>query len=310
MPKNKLTIDEQINHMNNEKGIMFNIVDKESAKEFLINNNYYFKIKSYTKNYEKHLCGKNKGKYIHLEFAYLQDLSTIDMYLRKFIMRMSLDIEHYLKVQLLRDFMNNSEENGYDIVNIFLDENDYIKSNINQKGKNSACTDLVKKYNDKFAIWNIVEVLSFGDFIKLYEIYYKKYNSDDSMANYLWSIKFLRNAAAHNNCLLNSLMKPYNINFSINKEINTFVSKIPGISKTTRINKLKNPVVHDFIVSLFVLNKIVTSKKIKYYTMKDIKDLIDGRFIDHKEYYKYNNCIVSYYKFVKIIVDYFYELCI
>ena len=309
MSKNKLTIDEQIEHMKN-KGIMFNIVDEKSAKEFLTYNNYYFKIKSYAKNYEKQLCGKNKGKYINLEFAYLQDLSTIDMYLRKFIIRMSLDIEHYLKVQLLRDFMNNSEENGYNIVNDFLYENEYVKDNIIKKGKNSARTDLVNKYTGKFAIWNIVEVLSFGDFIKLYEIYYNKYPSKYSMANYLWSVKFLRNAAAHNNCLLNSLRKPYNIEFSINKEVNTFVSKIPGIKKTTRVNKLKNPVVHDFVVSLYVLNKIVTSNKIKYHTMKDIKELIDGRFVEHKEYYKCNNCITSYYKFVKIIVDFFYELSI
>jgi len=91
---------------------------------------------------------------------------------------------------------------------------------------------------------------------------------------------------------------------------NTFVSKIPGIKKTTRVNKLKNPVVHDFVVSLYVLNKIVTSNKIKYHTMKDIKELIDGRFVEHKEYYKCNNCITSYYKFVKIIVDFFYELSI
>ncbi len=44
--------------------------------------------------------------------------------------------------------------------------------------------------------------------------------------------------------------------------------------------------------------------------MKDIKELMDGRFISNKEYYNNNNCITSYYKFVKIIVDYFYESCI
>jgi len=56
--------------MKNKKGIRFNIADEKSAKEFLINNNYYFKVKSYAKNYAKHLNGKNKGKYINLEFAY------------------------------------------------------------------------------------------------------------------------------------------------------------------------------------------------------------------------------------------------
>lgn len=51
MSKNKLTIDEQIEHMKN-KGIMFNIVDEKSAKEFLTYNNYYFKIKSFVEHKE------------------------------------------------------------------------------------------------------------------------------------------------------------------------------------------------------------------------------------------------------------------
>ncbi len=70
------TSDELISHMK-IKGIKFDIV-KEEAKIFLQNNNYYMKLASYRANYDKR---KSNGEYINLDFAYLRELSTIDMHL-------------------------------------------------------------------------------------------------------------------------------------------------------------------------------------------------------------------------------------
>jgi hypothetical protein len=70
MSKPKLTIDEQIEHMKS-KGIQFHLVNESAAKNFLLKNNYYFKIKSYTKNYDTYTSTDKKGQYINLEFAYL-----------------------------------------------------------------------------------------------------------------------------------------------------------------------------------------------------------------------------------------------
>lgn len=294
MKKCKLLIEDQIAYMRDSKGIKFNIVNEETAKEFLLKNNYYFKLKAYAKNYEKYSSGVNAGKYVNLEFAYLQELSTIDMYFRKFIIKMALDIEHFLKTKLLRDFTHNTNEDGYSIVNDLYLKYPYIKDNISEKSKNSVCSDLVKKYKQNFAIWNIVEVLSFGDFIKLYEMYYQKYPSADSVHNYLWSIKFLRNAAAHNNCLINSLREPYSTKIKLNKEINTFVSKIPRIiSADARKKKMSNPIIHDFVVSLYVFNKIVSSEKIKEHTITELKELVDIRLTRNKSYFENNQLIVS-----------------
>ncbi|MBS4024340.1 MAG: Abi family protein [Clostridia bacterium] len=308
MQKEKLSIDDMITHMREKKGISFTIVDEAVAKDFLEYNNYYFKIKAYAKNYEKYSKGVNTGKYINLEFAYLQELSKIDMYFRRYIIKITLDIEHFLKTQLLRDVMKNDLEDGYSIVQDFLSNYSYVRRNIEDKSNNSVCRDLAIKYQNNFAVWNIVEILSFGDFIKLYEMYYNKYQSKDSMNNYLWSVKFLRNAAAHNNCLLNSLRTPYTANINVNKSVNTFVSKIPGMGSNIRKKKMSNPIIHDFVVTLYVFNKVVTSNSIKFHTMNELKDLMDNRFTANKEYFKNNQIIDSYYHFMKKIVDYFYDL--
>lgn len=310
MRKRKLSIDEQIDYMKNKSGIQFNIVNEEEAKEFLKNNNYYFKVKSYAKNYEKYTEGDNIGKYINLEFAYLMEMSKIDMYFRRIIIKMTLDIEHFLKTQLLRDFGGNQKEDGYNIVSELFSRYSHIEENINKKDRNSACSDLVVKYRGNFAIWNIVEVLSFGDFIKLYQMYYEKYKTKGSMERYLWSVRFLRNAAAHNSCLLNSLRKPYSNRITPNKKIMNFLSKIKGISREARRNKMKNPVIHDFVVTLYVFNNVVTSKKIKQNTMKELKDLIDNRLTANKGFFQKNQVILSHYEFVKKTIDYFYNLCV
>ena len=171
MHKKKLTIPEQIQDMT-EKGITFNYNEEKDVIDFLKYKNYYFKLKSYGKNYDKYLATENKGKYINLDFAYLQELSTLDMHLRKTILSMALDIEHALKTQLLLDLSQNDTEDGYTIVKQYLD-NDYtrLKSLYDKIGK-SAASDLIQKRKDtgdNYALWELVEVMSFGEFIDLYQ---------------------------------------------------------------------------------------------------------------------------------------------
>ena len=50
--KPRLSLDEQIQHLK-DKGILFNIMDEESAKQYLKYNNNYYKLTSFRKNYDK-----------------------------------------------------------------------------------------------------------------------------------------------------------------------------------------------------------------------------------------------------------------
>lgn len=308
MLKKKLTIPEQIQDMI-QKGITFKYNDEKSVSDFLKYKNYYFKLKSYGKNYDKYLATVNKGMYINLDFAYLQELSTIDMHLRKTILSMALDIEHSLKTQLLYDLSKNEAEDGYEIVKKYLDA-DYtrLKSLYDKIGK-SAASDLIQKRKDTgddYALWELVEVMSFGEFIDLYQLYYSTYPSKESdFSSYLWSIKFLRNAAAHNNCLLNSLKAPYHVTIHKTKDILYELSKIKGISANTREKWMSNPVIHDFIILVFVYVKLIKSSGIKQKGIQNLLWLFNERMPKHKEYFEKNNTITESYKFTSKIVNYF-----
>lgn len=268
----KLTIDEQISDMQ-KKGITFTLATVGEAKHFLKNNSYYFKLKAYERNYDKYSATAKKGQYINLDFAYLQELSTLDMYLRKTILSMALDIEHALKVQIIYDLSVNPDEDGYTIVREYLDA-DYIRvKSLHDKIGKSATSDLIQKRmdnEDHYALWEIVEVLSFGDFIDLYQLYYSRYKSSCDYSSYLWPLKFLRNAAAHNNCILNSLRAPYHVTIHKNRDILFEVSKIKTISEKSRNTWMKNPVVHDFVILTYVYLNVIMSSGIKKHGIEEL----------------------------------------
>lgn len=317
MLRDKYTIQEQINNLK-AKNIKFDIADEEYATQYLSHNTYFFKLKSFAKSFE---YNETKEQYINLDFAYLVELSKLDMYLREYIIKLSLDTEHFLKVKFINDLTNNDLEDGYNIVNKFLNKYPYISQNIENKKRDSACADLIYKYANNWAAWNIIEVLSFGDFVKLFQLYYELYPDKKSniIVNLLWPLKFIRNASAHNNCLLNTLRKPYmhthlfnakNNVIEPNKELVRLLIKIPGISKNTRKKKLSNPVIHDFIASLFLFNEICLSQTLKEKQLLNLKKLIDERFCKNKDYFINDNVFSTNYEFIKKIVDYLYGKCI
>lgn len=308
----KLTIPQQIEYMRDKKGIKFNIISEDSATEFLRESNYYFKLKAFEKNYSKYSSGENAGKYFGLEFAYLQELSTLDMYLREQILSMTLDIEHYIKVQLLNDISEDNDEDGYSTVKKFLECRPEVLQGIQDKRRNSYCEDLICKYICAFAVWNIVEILSFGDLLELAALYYATTQNKRPVLNIgnFRIVKFLRNAAAHNNCLINNLRENSGQGFQQNREANAFVSSIPEISTNVRVKKMGNRFIHDFVATLYCFHTVVSSNKVKKHQMEKLKGLTDGRFTKHSEYFSGNQLLVSNYEFSKKVVDKFASMCI
>ena len=118
--KPMLSVSQQIDHLE-KKGVMFNLYAVEDAKNYLRYNNNYFKLTSYRKNYDKYQGGDKDGKYVNLDFAYLKDLSIIDMKLRYLLLQLALDIEHYAKLKILR-LIEENDEDGYSICEEFFEQ--------------------------------------------------------------------------------------------------------------------------------------------------------------------------------------------
>lgn len=231
-----LTPDALIQHMK-EKGIGFNIVNEEDAKEFISNNNYYMKLASYRFNYEKRIDPvTNTEKYHNLEFAYLQELSTIDMRLRYLILEMCLDIEHALKVNLLNHIATNSNEDGYNIIRQFLNQNRganiKIIDKIHKHNESAYCKNLIEKYHPYYPAWVFVELISFGNLTYLCDYYNKLYNYEIIDNKFLNTIRDMRNASAHSTCVINQLFDK--IDFQPDKRIVDYIKSINTIGKCSR----------------------------------------------------------------------------
>lgn len=307
--KKKLSIEEQIKDLE-EKGVSFEIMGKEDAKKFLQYNNYYFKLKSYANNYP---INPRTNRYVNLDFAYLVELSKLDMYIRKIVMDMALDIEHFLKTKMLRDLCKNAEEDGYNIVQKYFFGYPQAKSAVDKTAESySICSELASKHLEEhdYALWNIVEVISFGNFVDLYNTYYQAYNSYN-FGVYLGSIKFLRNAAAHNNCLLSFLLKPHGVKkFKKTKQLCNALAKVKDLSESSRSKKMENPVIHDFVALLFVYNDLLktsTTRDMRDAKMKEIQKFFcstEGRVLKNKLYFENNGTITETYKFIANVINY------
>lgn len=299
MKKRLYKSEELIEHMEN-KGIAFEITNKADAKKFLETNNYYMKLAAYRNNYEKHMTGKNKGKYINLEFAYLQELSRIDMELRYLILHMCLDIEHALKVKLLNSIENNENEDGYNIVEKLKERVPKMLSRIKQHDGSLYCKDIIQAYNDQYPVWVLVEVISFGDFTHLCALYEELYDEVIVNNKYLNSVRDIRNAAAHSNCLINKLKEKNN---KPEGEVINYVKNIATIGKGARDSKLSVKFLYDFVVLLAVYDEIIPEGKLRDKRLTELNDLISVRCLRNKDYFVKNEIIKSAYSFVKKIVD-------
>lgn len=306
--KQKLTVPEQIEYFK-YKNIKFEKYSEADACKFLTYNNYFFKLKSYSHNYVKYSKVSMMHQYINLDFAYIVELSTLDMHLRKWIVSICLDVEHVLKTRLMCDITNNKQEDGYQIVKKYVEQYGYsvladLYSNIDK----SATSELIKKFQedeDRIPVWSFIETLSFGKFIELYDLYYGIYGGK-SYGSYLGSIKFLRNAAAHNTCLLNSLRKPYSVKIKKNMDIMDRLSKSRKFT-TSYKTKMQNPVVHDFVVLLFVYWDILNTPANRHMREKGFQDLKELFFVKmqrNKDFFAKNDVLVENYEFVCRVIEY------
>ena len=308
--KPMLTPSELIEHLES-KGIKFELINKENAQKYLEENNNYFKLVSYRKNFTKYENGKNIGKYINLDFKMLVDLSIIDMRIRKTMLNIVLDLEHYAKVKLLSKIENTSKD-GYTIVEEYIqdlknkNEYDYLEKELEKNKSGTYCGDLVTKYDGEYPIWVFVEIIPFGRLIKFYRFVANKLQDrkmiDESYM--LMDVRELRNACAHNNCIINDL-KANTSKYTASYRVLNEVAKT-GISKKVRDNKLSNTRIKQIVTLLYLNKNIVTSEGILKYQTQILHELKD-RIEHHIDYYNTNQLVQTNLNFLNKIIDKWYN---
>lgn len=318
-----LTVDQLIQHLK-DKGVTFAIYSEDEARSHLDRHNNYFKLTSYRKNYMKYTAGPNAGKYERLEFAYLRELARLDTEIRHILLDMALDIEHFLKVALIKaveDRMSEcGDEDGYRVVSSFLlDEgtSSIIKRTeavarrsggysrkVNQNRNNPYCCGLINSYASAMPIWAFVELITFGDLKELIEYYSKNTGWPIPIdLNSLDRVRQIRNACAHGNCIINDLRSnQHQIGTSDAPKYLTDFVKNAGISKTMRQKKLANPRINQIVHLLYVYDELVTSQNTRSIRILALRELVGVRMKQNKEYFIGNPIITTTYEFFEKLV--------
>ena len=298
----KLKVPEIIKYCKNDLGITFNLMDEEKAKEFLEKNNFFFRLKQYCSTCPEQT---KSGKYIGLDFGHLVELSTIDMFLRKILLKMTIDLEHYLKVKLVNDCQNNPADDGYEVVEKFLESHLKLKEEIAKVNKNTSYGESsFEKYVAAPAVWNFVEMVSFADFISFYAFYYDYMRMKCEYTKHFESVRRIRNACAHNVCMLASFKPVQGFKSDLETNFELLGGNI-GIGSGTISYCMKVPLLNDFAVMLSVYTKLISSPKIKEITIQEIKDFFDGRMVYRKQYFEDNTDIKNAYQFARRVLDYY-----
>lgn len=308
-----LTTDQQVEHLL-LKGVKFEHMSVDEARTYLEKNNNYFKLRAYRKNFPKHPDGELKDTYINLDFAMLKDLSIVDMRLRYVLIHMALDIEHFSKVKLIKA-IQDSDEDGYEIVVDYMKhlksidiENDshrleHLENELKRNIHNPYCGGIIEKYYQRYPVWAFVEIIPLGSLIHFYEFCANRLNSKEMRNDFylLKAIKELRNAAAHNNCILNDLSAKDN-----DKKPNyDLIRGLQSISKATRDTKLKNKRVYQIVATLYTHKRLVKSEGIREHTRDNLNYLIE-RMYRNIDYYRGNDSILTNFEFFKKCVDIFF----
>ena len=301
--KTILSVQEQIQHMK-EKGITFQCVTEAEAADFLANNTYYMKLAAYRANYMKYETGARAGQYRDLDFGYLKELSTLDMHLRYFVLQMCLDIEHAIKVQLIRQITQDENEDGYEAVKHFLKQKSNINvlSRIQRKKSGEYCRDLIEKYYPYFPAWVFVELISFGTLVYFYEDYMNGHWYPIMNNKLINTVRDLRNGAAHSNCLLNKVSEKLAPSKQPLTEVMDFIRGMSDISQSARRKNLRYQFSYHFVTLLYVYDIMIpeTAKKKRY---AQLQEFMEGRVLRNKDYFVDHDQICATYKFLKKVID-------
>ena len=262
-PKPMLTVEQQIAHMK-AKGITFELVSEEEAAAYLTDRTYFFKLYAYRTLFERRVGGPRDGQYVGLDFGHLKLLASLDRTLRYALLPMTLDVEHFARVKLVREVTEREGEDGYSVVSDHLAALNHKQRNrrtgeVRALSEDAYCGALVEKYAlpGDIPLWVYLELVSFGRFISIYLFCAERWGDRGMREEYfqLRQSKAARNAFAHSSNVINGFA-----NASSAVDTNASVMRAlaeAGISHRVRSAKMRNPRLQQIATLLYLHSQIV-----------------------------------------------------
>jgi hypothetical protein len=117
----------------------------------------------------------------------------------------------------------------------------------------------------------------------------------------LYDVKRIRNAAAHNNCMI------YNLQLNTSKHktnynVNRFLSNELGFGKDLRDRRMSNAVIRDIVTLLYTHKMLVCSEGVHNARAKSLNAVME-RVFKNKNYYDGNDLITATFNFLFKIID-------
>lgn len=291
----KLNNRELINHLS-DKNVTFNKISRGQAITFLDKNNYYYKTSAFRKNFKK-----IDGKYVNLDFGYLKDLASIDMKLRNTLLEISINVEHFIKVELSRQINNNTSEDGYRIIQEFSNSeySHYYRITKSKFQHSRYQSDMYNKRKHDYPYWALLEHMDYGCLMKFVAFYYKKHEPKSLKKAYELgdNARYIRNACAHNNVFILNVFREDNKLPNVTATVTT-LSKEVGVLKYKNFKKVND------LISLFSLARTYCSEQVKNYQRQSIRDFIKRarrNEADYKRNVELTKMIIIFEKIVDIL---------
>lgn len=170
--------------------------------------------------------------------------------------------------------------------------------------KNSPYTGgLIARYADfDFPAWAFIEVVSFGSFLYFYKFCAKRFNDREMLKEFyiLQAVKSLRNACAHNSCILNNLRadRPqFKPSYVVTRELST----IAGIGLDQRKSKMSNDRMQQIVTTLYA-HRELASQGVSEHRAKSLAVFVQ-RMNRHVDYYRGNLQVSTGFDFLAKVIS-------
>ncbi len=319
-PKPSLAVAEQIAHLKS-KGVTFELCSEEDAADYLHTANNLLRTSSYRKLFPVKAAGAHAGEYAGLDFEHLRVLSSLDRMLRACFLPIALDIEHFARVEIL-DACEEHGEDGYGIVL------DYLHTKLNHKGRNHIEGGLrargsegdthdeysgnliakhygIDEHLDRMPVWVFLETIEFRSFTDFYLFCAERWNDAEMLQRHyvLKSVRALRNACAHNSCILNGVGKASRRGDKIANKLVTDSLNAHGVTRSkSRRNKLSNLRIAQIAATLYADSLFCTRTNTADRHAKLLAELRSS-WDSHREIFEKNPTVTSFFDFFFKLVD-------